>query len=521
MKSKQEDKPIYDRLVEEQERVKREIERKKEELKDRELIGATFAPELPRNSISMAVRRSSGASVDGTPVDVYKRLSVSMTAGSISRANSIQAGDGDTMSIAQSSLAPSMRDLGGSPRRAAPVLPKEDLDKVFVRLSSCTPERQREISSPAVEPKRLVKPAADVEKIVDRLNKATIKSDLEALVAAEKAAQKEHIKHVPGSSIDRIFERVASHGTAAFQAQVKKEPDRQASPVPPVSPTGSAAQSANKAVKKRAPSPAVTPKNKTAASPLKARATPTSATRISPKPNGRPAGASTPAAAASTAPSTATPAAASAAPPSTAASTPAPAPASAPASASKLTPAAKKASRPTSATSTKPKATGTTPSSAASNQGVPEVILSPPPKALRGRKPDDGAAPATSTPVAPPNTAIKPAAIPTSTTKSKPAAAAPAGKDDFLAKLESSLSMLGLDKDFKPLAPSASADGAVNPPRPPAAQPTVLASIKDPVGSAAPDDEAPAACESEAETPVVSPAHPNNVVDSEPSMAEE
>lgn len=402
---RRDDKPLYDRLVEEAERTRRTVEKKKVEQAERELVGATFAPELPKTSVSMVSnRRSSGS---GDSQDVYSRLNNQMTS-SLSRSNSLVGLESDSASVAQSSIAPSTVS-------ASKTMPEKELDKVFERLHA-TPERQRGESTPAVEPKKVLMPAAEVHKLVNRLNKSFTKSDLDVLMAAEAAAAKAPLK-VPGASIDRIFERISSHTTVASVSQHQAE--QQTAPNAAAPP------------KKRAPSPAPT-------SPVKPSSAkrPSSAARSakapqdhSPKPSTRVVQVT----------------------PTPKAVTPAP-----------TTPAAVATPPPPAKVTPKVAKTPKTPAAAATDATTPA------PKAvLRGRSkggeestPNGGGQqqqqPALQSPVmppAPPSTAVKSS---TAKPKGKPSAA-PAGKEDFLAKLESSLLMIGLDANGMPLAPAAKA----------------------------------------------------------------
>eukprot|EP01039_Chlorochromonas_danica_P010885 gene10885-12099_t len=478
-KRKDDDKPLYDRLVEEAERTRKEVEKKKEEQAVKELEGVTFSPVLPRASISMAMNRST------TGEDIYTRLNHSMTE-SLSRTNSLLQfhnshhiidHDGAS-SVAQSSVACSTTTGGTNTAQKVNLLSEKELDKVFGRLTSATPERHRNSSgsAPAVEPKKVVLPANEVSKVVDRLSKSFTKSDLETLIEEDeqtRANLRKSIPKVPSSSLDKIFERVASRTTAATQNSTTQKVEDKSATV--ATPSHTKKREPSPAVKSKAvaspssaaPSPANGTRRSTSLTPSRTATTPIKTPLVSPKPASvtPPKRTATPNKAAATSVHKAAPkditAASPAEPASTTVKTATSVHKAAPKDVTAASPAepastnvkaspAPAAKAPASVSKT-PAAVKTAPSNTNGAENTPP----PPARAvLRGVKSPSATevaspGPSPAVPPAPPATAVKPSTV---SNPSKPAYQAPAGKEDFLAKLESSLNMLGLDINGQPLA---------------------------------------------------------------------
>ena len=190
--------PIYDRLAEDDRIAKEEAERKrkeKEQKEEEELKALSFAPKIPRKSISIAKR----SSIIGD-ADVYQRLL--HTPLESHKLNE---------SIAESTVS-----IESDTKKV--VLPEKNIQEICRRLSVTQIGR---VEPPPSEVKKVVLPPQDVNTIFNRLQKSRTKSFI-LKYDTEEAERfiREHsdIKEGPKLSqpeMESVLERLRNHQTTS------------------------------------------------------------------------------------------------------------------------------------------------------------------------------------------------------------------------------------------------------------------------------------------------------------------
>eukprot|EP01034_Spumella_vulgaris_P023972 gene23972-30258_t len=228
--------PIFVRLAQEGERVKADTQRKQELKISEELSQATFSPQIPVRSSSIAKRRSSVASsVDGggSEDNIYLRLHTTPK-------TPVAAPD-PTVAVTGT--------LSLSEQKEKVVMPKQDLDKVFRRLSMATTESLGSLTqrddesvtsknppSGSVTSAALVLPEKKVEQIFNNLSmKRTASFSMRMLQVQEDAAPTKSpikgIKTVPEENLEKMFQRLSqpTGSTLDLNETLQAETTRRAS----------------------------------------------------------------------------------------------------------------------------------------------------------------------------------------------------------------------------------------------------------------------------------------------------
>lgn len=146
---------MYERQMNEVRRLQEELEKKKEEKTQEQLREATFAPNIPQSSKSLAKKKLSSHSIDTTS-DVYSRLT----------SPSAAAGEGNGFA----STSNHNIQVPPDQQKRSLLLPEKVLTQVFTRLATPTVQQMEENAAKAEEPKKIVLPEKEVDQIFNRLN---------------------------------------------------------------------------------------------------------------------------------------------------------------------------------------------------------------------------------------------------------------------------------------------------------------------------------------------------------------